>query len=199
MDETFFYVVGGALVVVALAVTFAGMRNEAFPSARALRGMIAIFVVLVVSTATGAVLLARAEQEHRREELRQAAEEEAEAEEIADEENAGQASEGQAAGGGGETPGDETDGETLFVEAGCGDCHSFGAAGTAGAIGPNLDETLVDQDVGYVQQSIIDPNAEIAEGYGDGIMPSTYSQELTEAEISELAAYIHESVAGSAE
>ena len=199
MDETFFYVVGGALVVVALAVTFAGMRNEAFPSARALRGMIAIFVVLVVSTATGAVLLARAEQEHRREELRQAAEEEAEAEEIADEENAGQASEGQAAGGGGETPGDETDGETLFVEAGCGDCHSFGAAGTAGSIGPNLDETLVDQDVGYVQQSIIDPNAEIAEGYGDGIMPSTYSQELTEAEISELAAYIHESVAGSAE
>lgn len=199
MDETFFYVVGGALVVLALAVTFAGMRNEAFPSPRALRGMIAIFVVLVVSTATGAVLLARAEQAERREELSHAAAEEAEAEDIANEENAGQATEGQAAGGGGETPGDEADGATLFVEASCGDCHSFGAAGTAGAIGPNLDETLVDQDVGYIQQSIIDPSAQIAEGYDDGIMPSTYGQELTEAELAELAAYIHESVAASAE
>ena len=199
MDETFFYVVGGALIVLALAVTFAGMRNESFPSARALRGMIAIFVVLVVSTATGAVLLARAEQEERREELNHAAAEEAQAEEIANEENAGQATEGQAAGGGGETPGEEADGETLFVEAGCGDCHSFAATSSAGAIGPNLDETLVDQDVGYIQQSIIDPSAVIADGYGDGIMPSTYSQELTEAELTELAAYIHESVAASAE
>lgn len=199
MDETLFYVVGGALVVLALLASFAGMRSDAFPSGRTLGGLLAVFAVLVVATASGAVMLARAEQEHRREELSHEAEEAAHEEEIANEEAASQAVEGEAAGGGGETPDDEADGETLFTEAGCGDCHSLGAAGSAGAIGPNLDAVLVDEEVGYIEKSIIEPSADIAEGYGDGIMPSTYGQELTEAEIESLAAYIHESVAAFSE
>ena len=199
MDETFFYVVGGALVVLSLIVSFLGIRNDGFPSARAVRGILGVFAVLVVATAAGAVMLARAEQEHRREELNHEAALEAEDEEIANEEAASQAVEGEAAGGGGETPDDEADGEALFVEAGCGDCHSLGAAGSAGSIGPNLDEVLVDEDVGFIEQSIIEPSAMIAEGYGDGIMPSTYGQELSESEIESLAAYIHESVASFAE
>ena len=200
MDETLFYVVGGALVVLALLVSFAGMRNEdTFPSPRALRGLLAIFVLLVISTAAGAVMLARAEQEHRREELSHLAEEAAAEGEVANEEGASQSVEGEAAGGGGVTPPDDADGETLFVEAGCGDCHSLGAAGSAGAIGPNLDEVLVDRDVGFIERSITEPSGDIAEGFGDGIMPSTYGQELTTAEIESLAAYVHESVAAFSE
>ena len=199
MDETFFYVVGGALVVMALLASFAGMRSDDFPSARALRGMLVVFVLLVVSTATGAVLLARAEQEHRREELNHLAAEEAEADEIANEEAQSQSVEGEAAGGGGVTPPDGAEGEVLFIEAGCGDCHSLGAAGSAGAIGPNLDEVLVDRDVGFIERSITDPSGDIAEGFSDGIMPSTYGQELTTAEIESLAAYVHESVAAFSE
>lgn len=196
MDETLFYVVGGALVVLALLVSFAGMRNEeTFPSPRALRGLLAIFVLLVISTAAGAVMLARAEQEKRREELKHLAAEE----ELGSEESAGQAVEGEAAGGGGVTPPDGATGEVLFVEAGCADCHSLGAAGSAGAIGPNLDEVLVDRDVGFIERSITEPSGDIAEGFGDGIMPSTYGQELTTAEIESLAAYVHESVAAFSE
>ena len=198
MDETFFYVVGGALVVLALLASFAGMRSDAFPSGRMVGGLLGIFAVLVVATAAGAVVLARAEPEHRREELSHEAEA-AHEEEIANEEAAGQATEGEAAGGGGETPGDDADGEALFIEAGCGDCHSLGAAGSAGAIGPNLDAVLVGEDVGFIEKSIIEPSADIAEGYEDGIMPNTYGQELTEAEIESLAAYIQESVAAFSE
>lgn len=194
MDETLFFVVGGALVVLALLASFAGMRSDDFPSPRALRGILVVFALLVVTTATGAVLLARAEQSDRREELNHEAALEAGDEELANEEASGEAVEGEAAGGGGISPGDDADGETLFVEAGCGDCHSLGAAGSAGAIGPNLDEVLADEDVGFIEKSIIEPSAMVAEGYGDGIMPSTYGQELTESEIEALAAYVHESV-----
>jgi mono/diheme cytochrome c family protein len=38
----------------------------------------------------------------------------------------------------------EERGRTLFVEN-CGSCHTLGAAGTTGQIGPNLDEALVDE------------------------------------------------------
>lgn len=194
MDETLFYVVGGALVVLALVFSFAGMRDEDFPSPRVFRGMVGVFAVLVVLTAVGAVLLARAEQEHRREELNHEAALEAEAEELAAEESETQEVEGEAAGGGGETPGDEADAPALFIEAGCADCHALAAAGAEGVIGPNLDLALADQDIGFIEKSIIDPGAEIAEGFSDGIMPNTYGQELTRVEIEQLALYIEESV-----
>lgn len=192
MDETLFYVVGVALVVLALLVSFAGMRSDEFPSPKVLRGLIAVFALLVLATLTGAILLARAEQEKRREELSHEAALEAGTEEIANEEI-------QAAGGGGETPAEGADGAALFLEAGCGDCHSLGAAGSAGAIGPNLDAVLIDEDAGFIEQSIIDPSANVAAGFGDGIMPNTYGQELTEAEIESLVAYVEESVAAFAE
>jgi mono/diheme cytochrome c family protein len=38
----------------------------------------------------------------------------------------------------------EERGRTLFVEN-CGSCHTLGAAGTTGQIGPNLDEAHVDE------------------------------------------------------
>ena len=37
--------------------------------------------------------------------------------------------------------------------------------------GPNLDEALVDEDADFIRTSIVDPGAEVAEGFGDGIMP----------------------------
>jgi cbb3-type cytochrome c oxidase subunit III len=41
-------------------------------------------------------------------------------------------------GGGGEIS--ATDGKEIFVAAGCGGCHVLGDAGSAGTVGPNLDE-----------------------------------------------------------
>jgi mono/diheme cytochrome c family protein len=49
---------------------------------------------------------------------------------------------------GGETGGGETaDGEAIFAEAGCGGCHALEAAGSAGNVGPNLDESKPTKDL----------------------------------------------------
>jgi plastocyanin len=84
--ETVFYIVGGALAVLAVVVSFLGLRQRSFPGSRAaLVGGIAVFAVFVVATTTAAVISARDEQEHREAEL---AEHAAEAEEAAGEEAA---------------------------------------------------------------------------------------------------------------
>ena len=91
-----------------------------------------------------------------------------------------------------ETPaGDPAAGEALFASNGCGSCHTFEAAGTTGAVGPNLDESLEGKDAAYVQQSIVEPNAEVAEGYTAGVMPSF--QQLSEDQVNDLVAFLTQS------
>ena len=41
---------------------------------------------------------------------------------------------------GGSTQGNAADGKSVFASAGCGGCHTLGAAGSTGAVGPNLDQ-----------------------------------------------------------
>lgn len=77
MEQTPFYVVGGILVVLAVIVSFIGLRNEKFPpSRRVMIAGIALFAIFVAATAAAAVINARDEQEHRRAELAELAEEE---------------------------------------------------------------------------------------------------------------------------
>jgi mono/diheme cytochrome c family protein len=91
-----------------------------------------------------------------------------------------------------ETPaGDPAAGEALFASNGCGSCHTFEAAGTTGAVGPNLDESLEGKDAAYVHQSIVEPNAEVAEGYTAGVMPSF--QQLSEDQVNDLVAFLTQS------
>jgi cytochrome c oxidase subunit 2 len=103
---------------------------------------------------------------------------------------------GRPPGEGGET--DEgagaPDGKTLFADNGCGGCHALADAGTTGGTGPNLDETLADRDAAYIEESIVDPGAEIAEGFSD-IMPPNFGQTLQPAELDALVKYLDE-VAG---
>ena len=74
MEETLFYVFGTALVLSALVLSAVGLRSEGFPPSRAvLVGVIGYFAVLVVATATFAVLNAREEQRHRDAEQAEAA------------------------------------------------------------------------------------------------------------------------------
>jgi plastocyanin len=91
-SQTLFYIIGGALAVLAVVVSFFGLRERSFPGSRAaLAGGFAVFALLVVSTTTAAVISAREEQEHREEELaHEAAEEEqVEGEEAAEAEATG--------------------------------------------------------------------------------------------------------------
>jgi plastocyanin len=64
-----FFPIGIALVVLAVAVSALGLRNERFPSSRgALAGAIALFAVVVGATMTTAVINAKDEQETRQNE-----------------------------------------------------------------------------------------------------------------------------------
>jgi mono/diheme cytochrome c family protein len=87
--------------------------------------------------------------------------------------------------------GDPAAGEALFASNGCGGCHTFEAAGSTGAVGPNLDEALEGKDAEYVHQSIVEPDAEVAEGYNAGVMPSF--QQLSEDQVNDLVAFLTQS------
>ncbi|HEY7537849.1 MAG TPA: cytochrome c [Gaiellaceae bacterium] len=109
--------------------------------------------------------------------------------------------EGTTTGAMGTTEGDVAAGKTVFVSTGCGTCHTLSAAGTSGTIGPNLDDELVsaadasgESLEDYVRTSIVDPNAVVAEGYQEGVMPGTYSDQLSEQQLDDLVAFIVASV-----
>ena len=89
--------------------------------------------------------------------------------------------------------GDAAAGKQLFNAQGCSGCHVFSAAGSTGAIGPDLDKALQGKDAAFVRESITDPNKEIAQGYQPNIMPSTFGQSLTPKQIDDLVAFLTES------
>ena len=90
-----------------------------------------------------------------------------------------------------EAAGDPAAGGALFASSGCGGCHSFSAAGTNGTVGPNLDEGLQGKDAAFVHESIVNPNAEVAEGYQPGIMPSF--DQLSDQQVDDLVAFLTQS------
>jgi len=86
-------------------------------------------------------------------------------------------------------------GEVLFRNSGCATCHQM----DGGGIGPLLaglynsqvrleGGEVVTADADYIRRSILDPNAQIVEGYPP-VMP-TYADQLSEAELMRLVEYI---------
>jgi mono/diheme cytochrome c family protein len=78
-------------------------------------------------------------------------------------------------------------GGEIFIEAGCGNCHTLEAADTTGTVGPNLDEHLMDDHAGVRHVA-----AKIRRG-GDG-MPS-FASTLSDEEILRLARFVHDATA----
>ena len=79
-----FYVFGIALVVLALVISFAGLRSERFPGSRGLYAVgLGIMGALVVASCAFAVVLSREEADHREEEVAEFEAEQEEAEEAA--------------------------------------------------------------------------------------------------------------------
>ena len=197
-NETIFYIVGGALTVLALITSFVGLRWERFPTSKGmLAGVVAIFVLLVGATATFGWRNGEDEQEHRNEEIaaghlpspQEALAEQGEAVEGAEEEASGETA----------TTTEEVatvDGAQVFADQGCASCHTLTAADATGSTGPNLDDTLKDKDPTYIEQSIADPNAQIAEGFGPDIMPQNYAETLSPEELDALVQYLSESTSG---
>jgi mono/diheme cytochrome c family protein len=85
-----------------------------------------------------------------------------------------------------------TTGEQIFTAAGCGGCHALAKAGSNGTIGPSLDD-LASAAQGspeeYVRESLLDPDAVVAEGYQAGVMPS-FDGKLTDEQVQALTQYL---------
>jgi plastocyanin len=71
MDGNFFFVIGGVLVLAALALSFVGIRgSDSFPPNRGvLLGVIALFIAIVATTMAFAIVKSVDEQDKRNEEL----------------------------------------------------------------------------------------------------------------------------------
>ena len=202
MAHSLFYIAGGALIVVALVLSFIGMRSDKFPSGNLLWVGTVVVALLVAATAIGAVELAQEEQKDRLGEANREADELAAEEDLVNQQAGGTVDPTPANGGAGpkdavdqgkeEVAPGELDGAAVFVDTGCGSCHSLAELGAdaQGTIGPNLDEALVDQDEAFIEQSIVDPSAEVAAGFPDGTMPATYKDQLTPAQITALVTFL---------
>ena len=80
-----------------------------------------------------------------------------------------------------------TTGEQIFTAAGCAACHTLAKANATGNIGPSLDDLSESED--FVSESILDPDAEVADGFQSGVMPS-YEGRLTEEQVQALVEYL---------
>lgn len=80
--------------------------------------------------------------------------------------------------------GDAAAGAEVFASAGCGSCHTLTAAGSTGAVGPNLDTITLDE------AGILDVVTN-----GRNAMPS-FAGQLDEQQLADVAAYVAESKTG---
>ena len=83
-------------------------------------------------------------------------------------------------------------GAQVFANNGCGSCHTLAAANSGGVTGPDLDEVLPGQQESEIEESIVDPEAKIAQGYPKGVMPQEFGTKLSEEELKELVKYLSE-------
>lgn len=80
--------------------------------------------------------------------------------------------------------GDAKAGAAVFTKASCGGCHTLKAAGTTGAVGPNLDDLA--PALAAIQTQVLN---------GGGGMPP-YKGELSDQEIADVSQYVYESTHG---
>jgi cytochrome c2 len=84
-------------------------------------------------------------------------------------------------------PGGE--GGQVFANNGCGSCHTLEAAGSSGNVGPNLDENLPGQKAAEIEESIVDPGAELVAGFSN-VMPATYGDSIDPADLELLVDFL---------
>ena len=91
-------------------------------------------------------------------------------------------------------PPDAGPGAEVFLSQGCGSCHTLAEAGdiATGTVGPNLDEVIPGQSPQQVEESIVDPEADISQGFPSGVMPDTYD-ELPQKDLQDLVDFLVQS------
>ncbi len=81
-------------------------------------------------------------------------------------------------GGGGGGGGNETDGKAIFSSAGCVSCHTLKAAGATAKVGPNLDQSTIDE-AGAIHQ--------VENG---GVVMPAFKDQLSEEQIKAVAHFV---------
>jgi cytochrome c553 len=151
------------LVVFSLVVSLVIPRRDAGFPGRNLKVFTLVSILLVVAMLASVEVFGA---EHESEEGGEAAQTETGGED------------GGGGGGEGGAAGDPAAGEEVYASAGCGTCHTLEEAGSTATVGPNLDESSIDE-AGAAQQ--------VAEG-GGGMPP--FSGQLSEEQIQDVAAFV---------
>jgi cytochrome c oxidase subunit II len=86
-------------------------------------------------------------------------------------------------------------GMELFAQQ-CGSCHTLADAGTTAQVGPDLDSVLPGQSAEEIRESIVEPDAEVSQGFQPGVMPGNFGEELSEQQLDGLVEYLRESAGG---
>jgi cytochrome c oxidase subunit II len=86
-----------------------------------------------------------------------------------------------------------TTGEQIFTAGGCAGCHTFDPAGSTGNVGPDLNDlasaagNMPPEE--FVRESILNPDAEVAQGFSAGVMPS-FEGRLSDKQVQALVDYL---------
>ncbi len=78
--------------------------------------------------------------------------------------------------------------EDALAEFACGACHKVG--GEEGDLGPDLTRIGALRDRDHLRRSILDPGAEIAEGFEPEMMPDDYGEQLYAVELENRVDYL---------
>lgn len=81
--------------------------------------------------------------------------------------------------------------QDIVDEFGCGACHIIGE--DEGDMGPALNTIGGTHDAAYIRRGIIDPNAEIAEGFEEDLMPDDFGAQMYASELELLVNHLVES------
>ena len=79
----------------------------------------------------------------------------------------------------------------IMAKLACVACHKV--AGQGGELGPDLSSIGASRDREYLRRAILDPAADVAEGFPPGIMPPNYGDQLYATELEMLVDYLVES------
>ncbi|MFN2467348.1 MAG: cytochrome c oxidase subunit II [Gaiellaceae bacterium] len=92
--------------------------------------------------------------------------------------------------------GGEAAGKAVYVNNGCGACHTFTPAGTKAAVGPDLDKLPAQaQGAGkpleeFVRESIVEPKAYVEPGFPGDLMPGIYGDQLEGEQLDALVDFL---------
>ncbi len=83
-----------------------------------------------------------------------------------------------------------TDPQALLQEFGCIACHKLGAEGNV--VGPPFDGMGSRRDAAYIRTSILDPAADVAEGFEPlaGVMPRDFGTRMTAAQLEAIVTFL---------